>query len=45
MISAELFFESRIEVFMQNVYAYGRIMAEDEESQNRLNVIRDMQVP
>lgn len=30
---------------MQNIYAYGRIMAGDEESQNRLNVIRDMQVP
>lgn len=29
---------------MQNIYAYGRIMAGDEESWNRLNVIRDMQV-
>ena len=30
---------------MQDTYAYCRIMAGDEESQNRLNVIRDMQVP
>lgn len=29
---------------MQSVYAYSRGMAGDEESQNRLNLIRDMQV-
>lgn len=29
---------------MQDTYAYCRIMAGDEESLNRLNVIRDMQV-
>lgn len=29
---------------MQSVYAYSRVMAGDEESQNRLNLIRDMQV-
>lgn len=30
---------------MQNIYAYGRIMAGDEDGKNRLNIIRDMQVP
>ena len=30
---------------MQDTYAYSRIMAADEESQNRLNTMRDMQIP
>ena len=30
---------------MQDIYAYSRIMVGDEESQNRLNIMRDMQIP
>ena len=49
MISAGAFFtgfnELDIEVFMQDTYAYSRIMAGDEESQNRLNIMRNMQIP